>query len=354
MNEKNPQFNRPEPLVVGSASLETKKEKARQIVERFGEYHYEQFSSRQRTILESSEIKKSKCEKLAIEKINEITNSILSEFKLDVFNVPERNVHLIPDKLFKEITKDETITGATSEIMQLILLNAEALKDPMSRISAMLHEIIHLKSFLVLEVHEDLKRVYRGGVTVGALREKSEKVGYFMMFGGLNEAIVTEIQKRYLKKCFSEVVSTLEKMSDLGSYDQFLIDEYHWQDSKEARNFKRKLIKEAFPDRGEDEIVWVGRNESGYDLLGYYGQRKVLNYIVDVLFKDNTDRFNSKDEVMKLFFKAHFDGKLFAIAKLIEKSFGEGSFRIIGMMSEKDENSIGQVMDYLQKHRKKI
>jgi len=54
---------------------------------------------------------------------------------------------------------------------------------------------------------------------------------------------------------------------------------------------------------------------------------------------------------MKLFFKSHFDGKLLPIARLIEKSFDKGAFRIIGMMD--DENSASLLMDYLIKHRKK-
>jgi len=57
---------------------------------------------------------------------------------------------------------------------------------------------------------------------------------------------------------------------------------------------------------------------------------------------------------MKLFFKAHFDGKLLSIARFITKSFGDDAFEVIGMMTDYDANSAHLVMNYLVKHRKRI
>jgi len=42
--------------------------------------------------------------------------------------------------------------------------------------------------------------------------------------------------------------------------------------------------------------------------------------------------------VYKVFLKAHFTGRLLPIGRLIEKTFGEGSFRLLGNMDTDDES----------------
>jgi hypothetical protein len=96
----------------------------------------------------------------------------------------------------------------------------------------------------------------------------------------------------------------------------------------------------------------MSKDGKDFNRFPYYEQRKVLNYIVDCLYADNTQKFNSRDEVMKLFFKSHFDGRLLPIARLIKKSFGKEAFGVIGMMNN-ERNSARLVMNYLVKHRRR-
>lgn len=331
MKEKMPKFQRPEPVIVGPASLEKKKEYEQMILERFGERHYEQLPEDKRQILESLEYEKKPYEKLAIEQANKVTNLLIKEFGLTPFDVPERNIHIIPEKLYKQIDKDDKV-AITFQDKQAIVLNAERLIHPFDRVSTIFHEIIHLKNFLAIEAHEDLHKPYRSGLKVNTSRKKEERIGFFTVFSGLNEAVVSEIEKRY----FWQIIQQ----------NQFLTNEYNWQISKDAQGLKDKIAKEE--DITPDEIIWVSKDGKDYNLFPYYDQRKVLNYIVERIYKDNREKFNSTDEVMKLFSRSHFDGKLLRIAKLIEKSFGRGSFRMIGMMDE-TKNSARLVMDYLTK-----
>jgi hypothetical protein len=165
---------------------------------------------------------------------------------------------------------------------------------------------------------------------------KQEKIGHFTAFLGLNEAVVSEIEKRY----FPQLISG----------NEFLAEEYQWLTSEKARKYKKRIAEsEGLP---ADEIMWVSKDGKHLGCFPYYEQRRVLNYIVDCLDEDNVEQFNSRDEIMKLFFKSHFDGRLLSIAGLIEKSFGEEAFRVIGMMDER-ENSARLVMDYLMKRRRK-
>ncbi|HXF44049.1 MAG TPA: hypothetical protein VNK70_01110 [Candidatus Paceibacterota bacterium] len=336
MGEKMPQFERPEPVIVGPATSEKKEEYKQLIRSRFGECHYEQIPEDKRKILESLEYEKKPYEKLAIEQANEITNSIIDEFGLATFDVPERNIHIVPEKLYKQVEEDGDRVATTFQDRQLIVLNAERLIHPIDRASTILHEIIHLKNYLAIEAHEDLHKPYRSGLKISASRKKEERIGFFTAFSGLNEAVVSEIEKRYLQQLIHD--------------NQFLADEYQWEISKEAQEFKEKIAKEKGMEA--DEIMWISKDGKDFNRLPYYEQRKVLNYIVDNLYKDNADKFNSRYEIMKLFFKSHFDGKLLSIARLIKKSFGNEAFRMVGMMND-EKNSARLVMDYLTKHRRK-
>lgn len=329
------QFERPEPVIVGPASLEKKQEYKRIILKRFSECHYEQLPEETRQILESLEYEKKPYEKLAIKQINDVTNSLIEEFGLTPFNVPERNIHIIPEKLYKQIEKNNETTATTFQDKQAIILNAEKLVHPFDRVSSIFHEIIHLKNFLAIEVHEDLYKPYQSGLKVSASQKKAERIGFFTVFSGLNEAVVSEIQKRY----FWQIIKK----------NQFLTKEYNWQISNQAQEFKEKIAKEK--SITPDEIIWVSKDGKYYNQFPYYEQRKVLNYIVKSIYEDNREKFKSIDEVMKLFFQSYFDGKLLRIAKLIEKSFGRGSFRMIGTMDD-TENSARVVMDYLIKKSK--
>ena len=333
-SEKFPQFKRPEPKVVGLASAEKKEEYKKLILDRFGESHYDEIPEDKRRMLESLEYEKKPYEKLAIKQANEITNSLLEEFGLTPFDVPERNIHIVPEKLYQEVESDGDKIATTSQHHQLIALNAEKLVHPAHRASVILHEITHLKNYLAIEGLEEFYKPYRSGFKISPTYKKEEQVGFFTAFSGLDEAVVSEIEKRY----FSQLISQ----------NEFLKKEYEWGESEEAQELKEKIAKEK--SRKPDEVMVVSKDR-GYKFFPYYEQRKVLNYIVDQLYADNKDKYSTRDDVMKSFFKAHFDGRLLGVAKLIEKSFGKGSFRMLSMMNS-ESNSSRQVMDYLRKQRR--
>jgi len=325
-----PQFERPKPIVVGSGSEEKKKELQEKILDNFGEKHYDQIPKDKRKILEALEYEKKPYEKLTINKANEITNNLLIEFGLKQFDIPEQNIHIVPGKLFKEVNSSPYKVATTFQDRQLIALNADELINPLNRASTIFHEITHLKNFLSLEAYKDSSKSYRSGLKISATAKKEDQIGFFIAFSGLNEAIVSEIEKRYSPQLLDG--------------NEVLQKELIVQNSKEVQEKKEKIAKER--GKNIDEIICS--DEDGSCFYPYYEQRRVLNYIVDRLYEDNQEQFKSKDDVMRLFFRAHFDGKLLIIAKFIEKSFGKGSFRMIGMMDD-GMNSARLVMDYLKK-----
>ncbi|MEP7234205.1 MAG: hypothetical protein ABI778_02805, partial [Ignavibacteriota bacterium] len=61
---------------------------------------------------------------------------------------------------------------------------------------------------------------------------------------------------------------------------------------------------------------------------------------------------NTEEDIKKEFLKSHFTGHLIGIGRMVEETFGEGSFRLLGMMKEK-EGAL-QTMDWLKKARIRI
>lgn len=337
--EKFPPLERPEPRIVGPASEEKKGEYKKMISERFGEGHYDQLPEEGRKRLETFEHAKEPYEKRAIEEANRITDMLMQEAGLKPFDVPERNIHIVPDELYKEVDEEDHV-GCTFHTYQLIVLNSNKLRHPFQKVATILHEIAHLKGHLALEAHNDSYAVYRSGLKVNSTLKKEERSGVFSMFHGLNEAVVLQIEKDYLDQVLAS--------------NELLKDQYEWQHSEEAEKIKEEVVKKT--NKPEDEFLFVGKDEKGDHPFAYsagYDYRKVLNYIVDTIYADNGQKFKSREEAMKLFFNAHFTGHLLTIAKFIEKSFGKESFRVIGMMDD-DKNSANMTMNYLIKHSKKL
>lgn len=154
------------------------------------------------------------------------------------------------------------------------------------------------------------------------------------MFLGLNEAVVSEITKRHLHEILENDPETRA--------------EWQWIKSQKAERVKNNIAREEKVP--SDEVYWIGRDGEDYRIKThpYFVHRKVLNFLVDTIAEDMG---KSSDEVMKLFFNAHFNGHLLEIGRMVNRSFGKDLFRVVAMMDNKT-NSAWQVFEYLQKQRR--
>jgi len=66
--------------------------------------------------------------------------------------------------------------------------------------------------------------------------------------------------------------------------------------------------------------------------------------------KEFPEKFKSADDVYKIFLNAHFTGHLVTIGRLVEKTFGEGSFRELGNMGSDKESGV-LCLEFLKKAR---
>jgi len=187
--------------------------------------------------------------------------------------------------------------------------------DKLELAQEIVHEMLHFNSFGSLEKGKKGEiKLRRVGL---AIKSPKSKKPYF--FISLNEALTTELSKRFEREYFEKI--------------PFL--------KKEFRENKKALSKLDIPNDWKEEIAWIDleafRKMKKEELLknedlvvkfySYWRERKALKRIIQLIFLRNRERFKSEEEVFEIFARAYFTGRLLELARLIEKTFGKGSFR---------------------------
>ena len=67
-----------------------------------------------------------------------------------------------------------------------------------------------------------------------------------------------------------------------------------------------------------------------YRDFSYGNERSALHKLMQTIQEKNSEQFASEEAVFDEFAKAYFAGNLLPIARLIDKTYGEKSFRAVG------------------------
>lgn len=330
--EKGPQIR-----VIGNAIAEQKEEEKKKIVQLLFN-HFESLSPDEREQLEKFEYPKSATELACVDFANKETNELMKEAGVEPYDIPSENYHIIPPELYKKAGGGGT--GSAFTTMQGMIFNAERLRgNPVLFGSVALHETLHIKAHLSVEVWEKDDKVdtrhYRRGVKIASSQKHDDSGKYHEHFDGLNEAIVATQEKKSIVKLFEIPALSKEK---------------EWLLSDKANELRKELSQKE--GVFVDDIIWIGeKSKDGWKRLGYPQQRAVLDYVCSEIQKQFSDKYQDTDEVFKEFLKAHFTGQLLSIARLVEKTFGEGSFRLLGNMVSDDSSSGVMTLESLKKDR---
>lgn len=322
--EKGPEFR-----IVGDVSQE-KKDETKEEIELLLFDHQKSLETmfpRAAEQLKKFENKKSDKELALIDFANRETNELMQEFGLKPYDIPADNYHMIQSELYKkEINRGKAITYVDS---QSVVVDVEYFKGNLLRLGAMfLHETLHLKAHTSMEVEEIGGKIkttpYREGVRAISSQKHNDPDKSHLHFKGLEEAIVSAQEKKLFPKLLELPLLAKEKK---------------WLMSDEAKRLKNTVVKNReFP---EDEIIWVGKKEEDfYESFSFLAQRRVLDYVCVEIQKQFPDLYENTDDVFKEFLNANFTGRLLPIARLVDGTFGEGSFRIIGNMGADKESAV--------------
>lgn len=352
MPEPKPKFERPPVKVIGKIKEEKKKELSEEISRRFREGTIDDLPEKIVGEIEALEYDKRPYEVDFINASNELINETLRKYGLEPFDIPAKNIHMLPPELYKKLALDKTNSAIHVPMKQLIILSAsEHRLSPIKTAGTIFHEMVHLKGFVSFDVAEgdkpetegakkqklEFKRAARRvGLMISGSYKKSDEGRYYESFRGLNEAVVTELENGYTDR----VVKS--------SNDPEVKKELEWLESDKAKEFKQGAAKNN--NMPEEEILWISRDGKDFIRRPYADQRKVLRYLAEEIA---AKQGISKEEALDLFIKAHFTGNILTIAKLVEKTFGKNSFFVLGGM-DAEAQSARRTLDYLKKQRRLV
>lgn len=339
--------NGPNIKIVGGASPKNKERIKQWATRFFSEGHLSNLSKEQREALKRLEYPKSDEELLLIGFADEKVSELMEKSGVRSYGVPPQNLHILPTEFYADFIKGaKNAHACTDQRYQIVIFDANSTRGDNFYFSILaFHELMHLKSYFTYEVNEkeyekgegifELKTTrspFRMGITVeSSLKRKESGMGH-EHFRGLNEALVGYFEKDYIQKMLSLPLFKEEK---------------EWLESVHAMDLKQKLSEHKNIDIGD--IAWVSENgdEARYITFSYPEQRKVFDLLISEIQKKFSKKYDNPDKVALEFLKSMFNGDFRNIAELVNKTFGDLSFRVLGMMNE-DKNSAINCLEYLR------
>ncbi len=204
-------------------------------------------------------------------------------------NTPIENIHLFDEGGVEKVTGGKTKTGAFSTLYGDIIVDRARTDIQFSL--RVFHELMHSKSFTAAQIttgNPRKVRPYRTGFCV------ESRDGSQCYFEDVNEAIVGLLTRRF--------------------YTEYI------EKNKAFKDDMQKILEENIPiDFSRESEVQSGL--------------KFINRIYEL----NKEKYSLQD-VTDIFIDAGINGNLVKVARLIESSFGKGSFRALGEETSKLRN----------------
>ena len=286
----------------------------------------------------------------AVPVINNFMKDFLKQYGIEAVNIPVKNIYLIDwSKLTEEQTQilkkkaQETAALYNSAKQAIVmLLNYEDDKK-LVFFQTLVHEMFHVNSFISYTRFNNQEGGYDIKLTERVKNDekktillKQRRIGFSVCqpdgvayFNNLNEAVTTELTIRFDWKYFSQLPQVAEEYK---RRQDFLEEEIQTSGKKlDLDQTKRKLANTEEKQQADGSWIFT------VNPYPYSDERKNLYKLIDDLFEKNESEFSSKEEIFNLFAMAAMTGKLLPIAKLIEKTYGKGSFRNLGEKTAKKD-----------------
>ncbi|TSC93885.1 MAG: hypothetical protein CEN87_714 [Parcubacteria group bacterium Licking1014_1] len=263
----------------------------------------------------------------------QIVNGILSYLPGFVKKYGGKAVPLRPEHLHiidaSKLTEEERKICETRngfykhELQRAVVVVYSIKRDVLTFALTATHELIHFNSFQS-DTGEDNKTgpmvltKRREGLLVTE-KNAGDKKPYFF---DLNEGITAELEKRFDEEYFKLIPALSENIKEREEFRDAWDERHPEQDKEPIASIT--ITKRELDSRGEihKDAALIG--------YGYDSQRKKLWQVIKEIREKNPGEFELDEDVFNIFAKTYFTGKLLPIARLIEKTYGKGSFRKLG------------------------
>ena len=303
--------------VVGTSEEEEKKI-LKERAEIFSDQIFEELNSKERE--KTSE----EYEMIAI--ANDATNGLRREFGMEKFDIPAKNIHIVPKEKWP---KTETAGGIFNSSAQAVAIQDEGASRLYS-LSTITHELLHFKSYSALQMTSSDTpelRGYRSGLKTIS---RDGKQAYFTE---LNEAITEELTKRMLSRSIGALKENPIFAEEIKKTEAIIKKYPHARNMRGTSLFTSDTLhaETRLPEFKHLIDYVLGRRSPliKTEAHSYKRQRRMLNSLIEKVFLKNKDKFKDEKEVFDVFARAYMTGNLLPMGRLIEETFGEGSFRRI-------------------------
>ncbi len=255
--------------------------------------------------------------------INTITNELRNKYDKEDRDILPEQIFMVKERDWPEEDIDaDAITFPYSGFISI-----KDTKYIIPNFAKLLHEIMHYKSYLAFQVikgegdEDKFLAVYRGGLIV---RSRSGRERYFSY---LEEGITQDLTKNALDEALAnnEILKKeyLEFQNDIES-----------RTNKARGNYNASMDAFGSPTPLDENTFYINKDGSYWDTFSYGESMRLIDVLCNKLYAKNQDKFQSESEIKEIFRRSHFNGDLLELGRLIDKTFGKGTFRKIGEIGD--------------------
>lgn len=302
--------------VVGNIPQSDRDEILREGKDRFGDQYFEG--------LRGAEREKTPEEMQIISLANEMTNKMRLKYDLERFDIPPENIHIIVEEKWPK----EESAGFFNLTAQSIFVCEKSSYIAFAKI--VFHEMTHFKSYTAVQITQEEQprfQAYRLGLTVQTRDGQKE------YFRNINEAITEELTKRFINESlenslFVEEVNKTRDVKERYPHTRTSSGEILFNEDVFYAEIRHKIQEDGMEALSEN--VKNSNLEISTENFTYRQERQILHILIDALYTKNPDMFQDREEVFEIFAKGMITGNILPVGRLIDTTFGKGTFRRIG------------------------
>lgn len=301
--------------------------------EKILKYKEKVFESQEFKDLKDIEKEKTPEELEIIELANEEINKLLRKFDLKEFNIPAKNIHIVPADKWPE---GEEYKNTYKPLLQAITIKGEPFNTTMALET--FHEMLHFKSYASVQLKDEAEKLeeYRHGLTIQS--RTPDKKTYF---DNLNEGLTEELSIRFIRSLDNHPL-----FKDEIAETKRIIKEYPeaTKDKGTAPLFTEDTYLVTIASKEETEK----RIEIHFNAKSFHRkqERRILNILIDKLLERNKDKFKNRDEILDIFTNAMLSGNIIPLGRLIDEVFGRKTFSKIGELDD-DRDKLEEYIEKL-------
>jgi hypothetical protein len=262
--------------------------------------------------------------------MNQMTNDMRVKYGLQPFDISVSNIHITGNNL--QLANGTEIGGFFDTPRQRAIVREARSNTEFADFVG--HELTHFKSFgaIQLPLGEETQLDYEYRVGFAAKSRDGKQEFFHMIDEALTEELTIEMiesLKESNHPLFAndakETSQVLAEYGDKLGFSDNLMQAYYLPDDHPQRDrFRVSGIPYAYPE-----------------------ERQVLNVLIDKIYDGNTQDFAERDEVFDLFIQGKMQGNLLGIGRVIERTFGKGTFRKLGKVSSSQD--IADYRDFVER-----